>query len=232
MKKKKTINDIYNYCTDNNIIMLSEYNSDFWANYITNHSTYDLVFLRLFSSFIFFMKSNNENIEDVSTRFINQVRAHLLINDKKYSELYRVNVIDDSKYSLTDNYDMVETMQKIGGDNQTDTFGQRLDTSNSTVGAQTNDNIHKVAPDDANTFNNYESDIFTNGERTDTSAITKGSEIDTHVNTNTENYNLTRKGNIGVMTATDMLDRHKRFWSMWEFYEYIFKEISRDLLIV
>ena len=48
----------------------------------------------------------------------------------------------------------------------------------------------------------------------------------------TEEYTLTRKGNIGVQTGADILKRHYDFWRPYEFYSFIFGEIAKELLIV
>ena len=77
-----------------------------------------------------------------------------------------------------------------------------------------------------------DSSSFTKGSQSDSSSNTKGQQIDDLNRTYTEDYTLTREGNIGVQTATDMIDKHKKFWSLWAFYEYIFKEISKDLLLI
>ena len=81
-------------------------------------------------------------------------------------------------------------------------------------------------------FYNDSSANDTIGSRTDTVGFTKGSQIDTLDNTGTEKYTLTRKGNIGVQTATDMIDKHDTYWNKYRFYTTIFENISKDLLLV
>ena len=73
---------------------------------------------------------------------------------------------------------------------------------------------------------------FTEGQQIDSSSNTKGTQKDDLDRTYTEDYTLHRVGNIGVQTVSDMLAKHIKVWSMWEFYEYIFKEISKDLLLL
>ena len=294
----KTTHDIYKYNKDNNLKMLSDYPSDFWSEYRTNHDKYDRVFDRMFMSFKYCFQNEEEDTVDIANNFREDVYNHLLMNDKKYSELYRVQVIPDTNYSLTDNYDVTETMDKDISDNNDNTYGARTDTIEETegsrtdtieetegsrndsssvtegertdsrtldVGSQTNNTIHSVAPYDSSTFNNESKDDETKGTRTDTeetvkgeqynySSMTKGSQINetesvkgSQVNetesvkgsqtdsldrTYTEDYTLHRKGNIGVMTVSDMLKKHKDFWNAWEFYEYIFKEICKELLLI
>lgn len=47
-----------------------------------------------------------------------------------------------------------------------------------------------------------------------------------------ENYNLRRKGNIGVMTQSDVLQKHLELWNSYEFYQKIFSDIVNILLYV
>lgn len=245
--------------------MLSEYTADFWAEYKTNYKVYDRAFKRLFSSFYPF-DEDSRDIETVVENFQDSVYAHLLLNDKKYSELYRINVLDDSTYSMLDNYNVTETMQRTTTDSGSIVQGQRVDNSTVNTGAHTDSNsytygstrtktLNGVSPYDeehqgssgshisvADMYDNNssiteeeshtDSSSSTYGAQADTSQVTKGSQTDTTSNNGSENYTLTRVGNIGVQTPTDILDKHRTFWSAYEFYEYIFKEISSELLSI
>lgn len=250
----KTTHEIYKYNKDNNLKMLSDYPSDFWSEYRTNHDKYDKVFDRMFMSFKYCFQNEEEETVDIANNFREDVYNHLLMNDKKYSELYRVQVIPDTNYSLTDNYDVTETMDKDISDNNDNEYGSRTDTIEETEGArtdevetvtgsQTDDTTHKVAPYDSSDFNNNTKDEEIKGQRTDTEELSKGQQVnetesvkgsqtDSLERTYTEDYVLHRKGNIGVMTVSDMLKKHKDFWDMWSFYEYIFKEICKELLLI
>ena len=294
----KTTHEIYKYNKDNNLKMLSDYPSDFWSEYRTNHDKYDKVFDRMFMSFKYCFQNEEEDTVDIANNFREDVYSHLLMNDKKYSELYRVQVIPDTNYSLTDNYDVTETMDKDITENndnvygaRTDTVeetqGQRIDTVEETegsrtdttsetegerqdtrsidTGSQTDDVTHLVAPYDSSSFSNntkdeeikgarHDFEDMTKGEQYNSGTLNKGSQLnetesvkgsqlnetesikgsqtDNLDRTYTEDYTLHRKGNIGVMTVSDMLKKHKDFWDMWKFYEYIFKEICKELLLI
>ena len=251
--------DIYKYYKSQNTKMLSnfqpsEVNNDFWADYRTNYARYDAVFNRMFNSFWYFLQDSEGTIAEVATDFTQAVYDHLMINEKKYSELYRIEVIPDEDYSLTNNYNITEVMDKDITDNNDNTYGQRIDSgsftegsrsdsASNTLGSQTTTVTDGVAPYDSDVFSNnkesetvagsrQDSSSFTKGSQSDSSSNTKGQQIDNLDRTYTEDYTLTREGNIGVQTATDMIDKHKKFWSLWAFYEYIFKEISKDLLLI
>lgn len=250
----KTIHDIYKYNRDNNLKMLSDYTSDFWEDYRNNYARYDKVFDRMFMSFKPCFQSEDEEVSDISNNFREDVYNHLLMNDKKYSELYRIQVIPDTNYSLTDNYDVTETMDKNISDNNDNTYGartdsveetegSRTDSTSETEGSRTDDTTHKIAPYDSSQFSNNTLDTLDKGQQINSGSLTKGQQVnetettkgsqnDTLERTYEEDYTLHRKGNIGVMTVSDMLRKHKDFWDMWSFYEYIFKEICKELLLI
>lgn len=235
-KKMYRIGEIYKANAAASTLMLSNFagdqDADFWAEYRTNHANYDRVFNRMFNSFKPFMQDDNATLSDVVDAFRQDVYDHLLMNKKKYEELYRVQVIPDEDYSLVNNYDMQEIMDKDGTDNQDNTYGQRQDSTSNTTGEQTTTTTSKVAPYDSDDFSNNGQDVVVAGQQLDSSSLTKGSQIDDLNRTYSEDYTLHRVGNIGVQTVTDMLQKHVKMWSIWEFYEYIFKEICKDLLLI
>lgn len=248
------ISDVYKQNATAHTKMLSDFPADFWEDYRTNYDKYDKVFRRMFNSFYYFMQSPEEEAVDVANNFREDVYNHLLINEKKYEELFRIQEIPDTDYSLTDNYNVTENLRRNGTENNDNTYGQRIDSGSYTKGSrtdsgtqtkgqQTDSNTESVAPYDSISFSpdkyiemlsgsRLDLTGFTEGQQLDSSSNTKGQQIDNLDKSFTENYTLTKKGNIGVQTATDMIDKHKRFWDLWSFYEYIFKEISRELLLI
>ena len=252
------IGDLYKKNRADNTLMLSNFTgdagADFWEEYRTNHTRYDAVFNRMFNSFKYFMQLEDDTLDEVVDQFRDDVYNHLLINKKKYEELYRVQVIPDDDYSLINNYDMQEIMDKDVTDNQDNEYGQRIDSGSFTKGAridsgtqskgqQTDQTTESVAPYDSVSFSpekfiemlsgsRLDATSFTEGSQSDSSSNTKGQQKDDLDRTYTEDYTLHRVGNIGVQTVSDMLGKHIKLWSMWEFYEYIFKEICKDLLLI
>ena len=272
----KTVKEMYESAVLKDTALLSTYNGDFSNEYIKNHKEYDRLFMRMFKSFIYFLQDGNESIDDVLTNFIEDVKLHLTVNSKKYSELYRTYIVTDADYMLLDNYNVKETMNKQNSYEGSNVLGERNDVTNDTIGAittntsstigaittntkntigaittkttstigeQSNSEIKKVSPYDSNTFNNEsgtdssfgkrsDSGNTTTNEHTDNLTFTKGQQTDSHSNNSTESYELTRKGNIGVQTGADMLRKHDSFWTPYEFYTMIFKDICKELLLV
>ena len=272
----KTVKEMYESAVLKDTALLSTYNGDFWNEYIVNHKEYDRLFMRMFKSFKYFLQDGNESIDDVLTNFIEDVKLHLMVNSKKYSELYRTYIVKDDDYMLLDNYNVKETMNKQNSYEGSDVLGERDDITNDTIGAittnttstigatttnttstigeQSNSEIKKVSPYDSNEFSNEsgtdssfgtrsdsgntttnehtDNGNTTTNEHTDNLTFTKGQQTDSHSNNSTESYELTRKGNIGVQTGADMLKKHDSFWTSYEFYTMIFKDICKELLLV
>lgn len=224
----KTVKDMYKYSSDNSQKLLSAYSADFWKDYRDNFQRYDKLFCRLFRSWFYFLQEHDETVSDITDNFIDDVYAHLMLNDKKYSELYRIHVVDDEKYSLLDNYDMTEEMDRDTTSNNSNTYGQRTDQDN--IGQQTTSEEHVIAAYNDNQYQPDNEIMGSIGARQDSHI--KGSESDTLNNTGTEDYTLHRYGNIGVATATDMMGKARDFWTIWEFYEMIFRDIARELLMI
>ena len=250
----KTVKDMYESAVLKDTALLSTYGGDFWNEYVQNYKEYDRLFMRMFKSFIYFLQDGSESIDVVLTNFVEDVKLHLMINSKKYSELYRTYIVNDADYMLLDNYNVKESMNKQNSYEGNDVLGKRDDVTNDTIGAittnttstigeQTNSEIKKVSPYDSNSFNNEsgtdsnfgtrsDSGNTTTNEHTDNLTFTKGQQTDSHSNNSTESYELTRKGNIGVQTGADMLKKHDSFWTSYEFYTMIFKDICKELLLV
>lgn len=241
-----TVKQMYNKCKADNTALLSTFNANFWAPYIANYSHYDSLFRRLYDSFAYFLQEWGDSVEEVTNDFTADVYNHLLVNEKKYAELFRINVLADENYSLTNNYDMTEVMSRQTGetigsrtDNEQTTLGSRTDTTSATQGQQDSSTENQVTPYDAEEYYDNGRNISRSGERTDTSSSIIGGQTNntqniqgSQSNSGSENYTLTRKGNIGVMTATDMLEKHKGFWTLWDFYGMIFGDICRELLVI
>lgn len=209
----KKVCDMYKYAKENNLLLLSNYDALFWKDYRDNHNKYDKLFNRMFNSFFYFMQKKEDTLEFVTTDFIDEVYNHLMINHKKYEELYRIYVIQDNDNPLIDNYKITETLGKNSSENSTNKYGERLDETDVTKGARTDngsenlgsrvDNVQnvkgsqsdthekEVSPFDTENYYNEEknSDIF--GSRTDTSQLTTG--MQNNINSFTEGAQTTNK---------------------------------------
>lgn len=323
-----TVNDMYKDARSNNAPLLSNYEGSFWSEYISDFSNYDRVFNRLYKSFEYFLQEEDDSVSECRSNFTEDVKCLLIANSKKYSELYRTYKIDDSIYSLTDNYDVTETYSgnklttiesRLGSrtdntktsdvigsktdsientdiigaitntetmnngvknTNENTTYGAKNTNENTIYGSGTSETVDEVSPMDSNMFYNNNKNSTTTSEKTDSkqtthstftdskqttysaftdsktineaertntsnnvvnsgeqnnssnNTYTKGEQSDTHNHDETESYNIRKRGNIGVQTATDMISKHNQFWNSYEFYTLIFKDICKELLSI
>ena len=285
------IKDIYSYNKEEETKMLSGFTSsvdpthDFWKPYRDNYTYFDRMFKKMFSSWFPFDQEGE--LADVSEEFAEDVKGWLMINDKRYSEMYRIQIIaDDEKYSLTDNVYEVETIEESGEHSsefnkgaQTDTEdlervkGSQTDTQDNervkgqeqidtdatnTTGATGKTITNSVSAYNDSTFSNADKseeeddsredtvdqtvidgqrtdteDLSTTyGQRTDTedNSRTSGARKDTDEGSESKTIERNRSGNIGVKTVSQMLDDQFKTWDAFNFYYFIFNEISRELL--
>ena len=131
------IRDIYKYQKEVPAPMLSNHTADYWAPYRNNYTYYDRIFKKKYASFFPFDQEGD--VEDVAADFSDDVKAWLMMNDKRYAELFRINTIqDDEKYSLTDNVYEHEVIEKDTSSSGTNIKGSETitDTTENIYGSQ------------------------------------------------------------------------------------------------
>ena len=230
---------------------------DFWDDvYEDFQAEIDREFARRFKNFLYFDFLEAEATSDALTNFQSDVLSVLTFNQKRYSEMYRVFVVTDEDDPLTYNYDMVETtgaqhtQTEYGATSQTkgqETFtkGEEQITKGSqsnTIGGTTN--THAVAPYNDQTLTAESSDtmtqrsdtegqrIDTEGQRQDTTSARTDTALAHTDKVDSDEWTLTRRGNIGVQTASDMLRLHTQYWTeQYKFMQLIFDDIAAQLLL-
>ena len=211
---KKTVKEMYEVTKSAGTPLLSNFNDVFWNDYIEHYTELDRYFARRYSSFRYFAQEESDTIEVVTQNFTSSVYEHLLVNKKRYEELYRVQSVNDNEYMLLDNYNVNETVTKEGSGNGSIVSGEREDKIYNTT---------MVSPFDSENFYN---------DTTSDGSTRKGSETDTTTNAYNETVTSTKKGNIGVQTGADMLGKHTDYWKNFDFYNLVFSEIAKELLLV
>lgn len=294
----KTVDDMWKESVRDEVPLLSAYPAEFWSFYRSNHVRFDALFRQMFLSFTYFLQDDSENVDTVTTNFISAVYNHLLLNHKKYDELYRLELLENTDYKFNVNYDITESYSGTTSGSHSDTIGSRSDSSSVTYGQRqdgTTNNIgsrqdsttsniggrqdsttlnkgthtdnleHDVSPDDDENFYNHRKDVnqygaeqdttnftqgqqqdsttfnkgaesdsttFNKGAETDTSSATIGQQVNSGTSSGTEGHTLSKSGIVGNITPAKLLEQHVGFWRIYEFYKYIFKQISEDLLLV
>ena len=210
----KTVKEMYEVTKSAGTPLLSNFNSVFWNDYIEHYTELDRYFARRYRSFRYFAQEESDTIEVVTQNFTSSVYEHLLVNKKRYEELYRVQSVNDNDYMLLDNYNVNTTITKEGTGNGSIVSGEREDKIFNTT---------KVSPFDSENFYN---------DTTSDGSTRKGSETDTTSNKYNESVTSNKKGNIGVQTGADMLGKHTDYWKNFDFYNLVFSEIAKELLLV
>lgn len=170
-KTFKNVNDMWKESVANESPLLSNYPGDFWEYYRSNYVRLDALFRQMFLSFTYFLQDNDETLSTVTDNFTNAVYNHLLLNHKKYEELFRVEVLQDTDYNFNRNYDISESFSGTTSGTHSDTLGSRNDSSSISYGARS---------DSKSTTQGQRSDstTFTAGTRTDNTTLNKGTHTD------------------------------------------------------
>ena len=142
--KMLTVNDMYNFTKQKNVPLLSNFSGLFWKEYIDNFDKYDKVFNRMYRSFIYFIQPLDVDIEELTELFIDDVSTHLLINSKKYSELYRAYMLNEEDYLLLENYNITESMSRNISNTGNTTRNGYNDTISETLGSHTDNNNESI----------------------------------------------------------------------------------------
>ena len=235
-----TIADLYKMSKpgiDNNFPLLTEFSSsqdiDWWADYVSNFEAFDWQFRQMFKSFVFFDQDPEDTDDDVMTKFGMTVYSWLMMNDKRYSELYRIHVIpDDEAYVLTNNYDLHETYSGSNSAQGATVTGQRTDVNIDQIGSQNSAGQNNVTGWDSNSENLHDSNTTQMGSRNENHQFTKGQETDTSRTQGSDSHTLRRYGNIGVADVDTLLKHHADFWQLFNFYKIVFDDICRNFLLI
>lgn len=214
----KKIIELYKSLTENETLLPTSTNFDFWDDtYGDSASVYDREFARRFKEFGYwdFLEDDDSTTASIKADLKADVLSILTFNQKKYAEMYRVFCVTDADDPITYNYDMTET---TGAQHSETKYGEKENT----LGMQTD--THKVAPMNStvpitDSVDESAQHIDTEGEHTD--------EYDSDA------WTLTRKGNIGVQTAGDIMRIHTQYWTEhFKFMNMIFDDISEQLLTI
>ena len=230
MNRPRKVIELYKALGSGETLLPTGTGFDFWENtYEAEPAIFDREFARRYTSFEVFDFLDADTIEESKTNFKADVLSILTFNKKRYEEMYRVFLVSDEDDPITYNYDMTETTgaqhtESVKGEQQNttgqqeNTVGQYTDTTSTNVA---DSNTLKVASQDQTSehTDTLGQRIDTDGERTD---IYDSNE-----------WTLTRRGNIGTQTAGDILNIHTRYWTeTYKFFNLIFDDIAKQLLMV
>lgn len=235
---QRTVKDLYDWQQTHGIpgrerYLLSDFSSsvdsanDFWENYRENHLEYDWYFARRYKNYRYYGQDvEGENpVEDVYFDFNDEVRIFLMVNDKKYSELYKIELDQNVPSPTSDyniNYHNTKTIEREY------TSGERTDIGTNTVGATSNTSTNSTKAYNSTEFVEVGKTVSNGQEHTDTSSINKGEQVDNENSTYTDTR--TESGSKG--SPSENLEKYKEVWSGFSFYSMIFEDICKELLLV
>lgn len=176
---RATTNNLYQYSKTNNLPLLGSSSFDFWQAYTTAYNVYDRYFRDTFSSWFYWLNfEETATIENIYNDFVEAVNSFLTINSKRYSELYRVQVLANDAYDIVNNYDLTETQAITKSDNYTDVSGARNDSvSGSNVYGTHTDT--KEVTNVSGEREDTQSAEATDGSRTDSASTNAGAQTTT-----------------------------------------------------
>lgn len=233
-KTVKTVKDMYDYRAENNLPLLPTYRSGeetFWSEYNLHSDMYDSLFCRMFKTWRYFNQDidGTNAIADVTNDFISAVNAHLAINDKKYTMLYRVHTETDNMNIMND----IVLSETNEGSKYVDaqiTSGAREDGTSRTSGARSDTDTERVMAFNSSQFVDNSQNTLSKGEQTDSATFNKGTQTDMQDIDETNSYQKNVLGNR--KNQSDNINKYSKTWKNYSFYEYIFLEIAKDLLLI
>lgn len=220
MKKRFKIEELYKTAKQSNIALLPvNTNFSWWKEYENNNSIYDRYILDTFRNFYYWVVFNGSTPAEVLEDFKEAITSFLTINQKRYSELYRLHVLPDSAYDIVNNYSVTENSTR------TITEGTRTDSDTAELGAREDTGENKISAYNSSAYQDANKAITTTGAQENVVTSVKGEQE------NVDKYELTRAGNIGVQTPADVIGGHLDLWDRFNFYKQIFDEIAKAYFV-
>ena len=177
---RSRVDEIYECCIELNVPMLSSYTGDFWEVYVANHNYFDRLFMKTYKKFMAF-SNDGDDVEENAIDWIQDVYSWILANDKRYSELWRMQELSNIDYSMLEPYNISELHSVSSSKSSSDNMGAKTDTKNSSV------NYGAVTTTDANSYIHgarSESDSESMSYGAETTSIVGESTIGSQENTN------------------------------------------------
>lgn len=235
---QRTVKDLYDWQQTHPTAgrpryLLSDFTSvvdpvnDFWKDYKDNHLMYDFYFARRYKNFRYYGQdiSGDNPVENVYFDFVDEINMFLRINDKKYSSLYKIQILNNIPTPTAD-YTIDESRTRsIEGEYVS---GSRQDSGQNITGSASSTSTDSTKAFNSSNFVEVQKTENTTQPRTDTSSVTKGSQTDTEERSFTETSSVNgSKGN-----PSENIEKYKETWSSFSFYTMIFDDICKALLLV
>ena len=236
---QRTVKDLYDWQLEQSgeHYLLSNFESevdpanDFWENYRTNHSYYDKYFARRYRNFRYYGQDvDGENpIDEVYSNWQSELYTYLMANDKKYSELYKIELMQNN-VSPTADYNISETRSGNRSLEAEYVSGTRTDTSSNTYGPGTTTTTGSTKAYNSANFVDVDKTVSSTASRTDSGSVNKGEQTDNETRSYTEGETTTITGS--KHNPSEALEKYKEVWNGFSFYTMIFEDFCKEFLLV
>ena len=230
----KTIKDLYDYAVENNEDLLGTWQSsfvdeDFWLPYSLNSTVYDRAFCTKYKNWYFFDQTGEETVEEVYERFVEAVTDFLTLNDKKYHELYRVELLTIDPKTILSDYTLTKEKEEERIIDRDYISGARQDSGSETLGSRTDTTTNQVMAFNSNTFVDSGKSTDVSGQQLNSSTMNKGSQTDNEDVTDTLGSTVTMVGSNN--NPYENMQKFIEIWDGYSFYSMIFRNLAAEFLI-
>lgn len=233
-QRVKTIKDLYDYAVENNEELLGNWQSsatdDFWLGYVLENTLYDRFFCSRYKNWYYFDQTGDETVAEVFQNFVNAVTDFLTLNDKRFSEMFKVEQLTiTSDMIYQDYFSHRETDSERTLDREY-VSGEREDSTVDDIGSREDTVTGKVMAFNSSTFQDANKSEDYIGPQSNTSRLTKGQQTDGEDVTDTygsESYVQGANNN-----PFENMQKFLKVWNGYSFYSMVFREIAKELLLV
>lgn len=234
-QRVKTVKDLYDYAVENQEELLGDWQSsstdyDFWLKYTTDSFIYDRAFCTRYKNWYFFDQTGEETVAEVFQRFTEAVTDFLTLNDKKYTELFKVEMLSVQASSVLSDYTITEELEAERTIGREYTSGERTDNSTDTIGARTDTTTNQVMAYNSSSFVDSSKSIDDMEQQVNTNDFTKGEQIDSE--DSTDNLGSTKTTTGTNSNPYENMLKYIEAWDGFSFYTMIFREIAAEFLLV
>lgn len=235
-----TVKDMYDYFILNATELehflppASAVDEDFWDVYDGDYEEMiDKYFVRKFKTFWYYDQdtaSEYNTTANVYLHFYDDVLNHLKLNCKRYNELYRIVTLQSTDISPINDFHITEEREAHNVTNGTYIAGQRLDSGTNTKGSETDTTTTQKMAFNSSDFINDAKSTFVGGQRQDSYSDTKGAQTDTNVVGQDGTGTIVTSGRKD--NAVKNVKEFYKYWSDYTYFDKIFIDISKELLLI
>lgn len=235
-QKIVTVKDMYDYAKAEDIPLLGTYTPsslikpDFWFAYVANYSKYDFYFRTMYRDFFYFDQDGTQSVVEVFGAFQDIIDVFLEINDKKYSEMYRIELLSIDSNSILSDYKIVETKEATRDVDREYVSGEREDTNEEESGARTDVETNQVMAYNSTEFVDSTKTTGNKGAQTDGAEYHKGEQTDNETVNEESGHTITTSGTKG--NPYENMTKYMEAWDGYSFYTKLFKDIAKEFLLV